>query len=174
MNTNAGDVTMDLGKAALVWDGSTNTWEIAGSDNDWNGGTPENFFNNDDVTFDDTLIAANQTITLGTTVQPGSITVNNSTYSYVISGAGGISGSTGINKSGTNSIELNGTNTYTGAVSITGGTFKMGSVTALGSTVAGTSVSGGGTLDIAGTGTGFTANTLNLGNEVVTISGTGV
>jgi autotransporter-associated beta strand protein len=167
---NATDVTMDLGKAALVWDGSTATWEIGGAENDWNGVTPENFFNNDDVTFDDSLVAANQTITMAAGLQPGSITVNNSTYSYALTG-GGIAGSTGITKTGSLGLDLGGTNSYTGAVSVNNGTLRITTNTALGSTAGGTTVSGTGTLDIGGIGT---INALNIQGEAVTISGAGV
>jgi fibronectin-binding autotransporter adhesin len=166
---NATDVTMDLGKAALVWDGSTATWEIGGVENDWNGGTPENFFNNDDVTFDDSLIGANQTITMSTGLQPGSITVNNSTYTYALTG-GGIAGSTGITKTGSLGLDLGGANSYTGSVSVSNGILKITTNTALGSTAGGTNVSGTGTLDIGGLAT---ADSLNIQGEAVTISGAG-
>lgn len=166
---NPTNVTMDLGKAALVWDGSTATWEIGGTENDWNGVTPENFFNNDDVTFDDSLITANQTITMAAGLQPGSITVSNSTYTYALTG-GGIAGSTGITKTGSLGLDLGGTNSYTGAVSVNNGILKITSTTALGSTAGGTTVSGTGTLDIGGIAT---ADSLNIQGEAVTISGAG-
>ena len=61
-------------------------------------------------------------------------------------------------------LTLSGNNTYTGTTSITAGKLIAGHNAALGSTAAGTSVSGTGILDINGK---------SLGTEVITISGTG-
>src|SRR6185369_16528915 len=99
----------------LVWKGNLNsgTWDINTTQNFTLSGNPSNFFNLDLVTFDDT--ATNKNVTLNANVLPFSMTVNNSTgNNYVISGSGGIGGTTGITKTGTGSLTLNTTNTYTG------------------------------------------------------------
>jgi autotransporter-associated beta strand protein len=59
---------------------------------------------------------------------------------------------------------LNGNNTYGGATSVSSGTLKLGSNTALGSTAGGTSVSSGGFLDLNGR---------TVGAEALTFTGTG-
>jgi len=59
---------------------------------------------------------------------------------------------------------LNGNNTYSGATTVSSGTLKLGSNTALGSTLGGTTVSSGGILDLNGK---------TVGAEGLTFSGTG-
>ena len=65
---------------------------------------------------------------------------------------------------------LSGTNTYTGLTTISGGTLVAQNNSALGKTTGATTVNGG-TLDLGGT---LGGNALNLGAEVITISGSGV
>ena len=83
--------------------------------------------------------------------------------SGAISGAGSLVKSDG----GTTRLTGAGANTYTGNTTITAGTLQIEKATALGSTAAGTVVSSGGTLALAGSGTTFAA-------EGLTINGTGV
>lgn len=169
VSANAVDLT--LGNTSLTWTGTGGSnWDVNTTTN-WNDTTPaaSKFLFGDAVTFNDTP-GANQTIGLGVSVQPSSITVNNSLYNYSISGAGAIAGTTGLTKSGTANLDLGGTNTYTGNTSINGGILKMLSTTALGANTSNVSISGGGTLDLGN----LTANGINLGNRIVTISGTGV
>jgi autotransporter-associated beta strand protein len=155
--------TVDLGNASRTWDNGTasSIWNIL--DANWAEGDGL-FVDGDSVTFSDTP-GSNQTISLPSNVAPGSISFSNSTaVSYSINGTGAITGSTGISKSGTGTASLGGTgNTYTGTVTITGGTLRALSTTALGATSAGTIVNGG-TLDLNG---------INVGNEAISIQGTG-
>ncbi|MCW1926443.1 autotransporter-associated beta strand repeat-containing protein [Luteolibacter arcticus] len=167
-NVGANNVTLDVTKKSLVWDGSTTTWEIAGTDNDWNAGANDNFFTGDNVTFDETHIAGDQTVTMTGALLPGSVTVDNDTYKYTLTGSG-FGGSGGLTKTGDVDLDLGGVNTFTGPVSISGGIVKLTTTGALGNGSA-IAISGGGTLDLGS----HTANTLNLGSKVVTISGTGV
>jgi fibronectin-binding autotransporter adhesin len=86
----------------------------------------------------------------------------------IVQTAGGIGGK--VVKTGTGTLTLSGNNGYSGDTTVSAGTLKIGSSTALGSggafsTLAGTTVSPGATLDLNGT-TGI--------NEVITINGTGV
>jgi fibronectin-binding autotransporter adhesin len=70
----------------------------------------------------------------------------------------------GITKAGSGRLILSNGNTYDGAVSVTAGTLVANNAGALGSTVAGTTVSSGAALDLR----------VNIGTEALTISGTGV
>lgn len=82
----------------------------------------------------------------------------NITASNVISGAGSLT------KLGTNTLTLSGNNTYSGVTNITVGTLSAQNANALGSTASGTIVASGATLEI---------NNANIGNEALTLSGTG-
>jgi autotransporter-associated beta strand protein len=79
-------------------------------------------------------------------------------------GAGKITGSAGIVKSGASTFTLGMDNDYSGTVSIQAGIFKAASTHALGSATGETVVESGGTLDIAG-------NALN--GETISVSGAG-
>jgi autotransporter-associated beta strand protein len=78
-----------------------------------------------------------------------------------------ISGSGTVSQTGSGTLALIGGNTFTGAVSVLQGTLQAGNNSALGTTNGGTTVASGATLEII-------ANAINLGQEPITISGTGV
>ena len=87
--------------------------------------------------------------------------------------AGAISGTGSLLKSdsGTTRLTGSGTNTYTGATAVSGGTLQIEKASALGSTAAGTTVSVGGTLALAGTGTTFAAEGLTINGDGVSNAG---
>lgn len=163
------DVTIDVNKKTLTWDGTTATWEIGGSDNDWNDASNDNYFQGDDVVFDETYVTTDQTVTMTGALAPSSIIVNNDEWKYTITGSG-ISGTTGIVKNGIWDLDLGGANTFTGAVAINGGVVKMLSTTALGANTANVTIASGGALDLGS----LTANAINLGARSVTIAGAGI
>jgi len=72
-----------------------------------------------------------------------------------------------VTQNGSGTLNLSAVNTFTGAVAVLQGTLQTGDSSALGTTNGGTTISSGATLDI-------TANAINLGQEIITISGTGV
>lgn len=154
---------------SLVWQGgitgtATNNWDLTISTNWLQGGSVvTNFHHYDSVTFNDT--ATNLNAVVAGTLAPGAITVN-STNAFSFSGTGKISGSTGLTKSGTNFLTIGNTggNDFSGTVTISVGTVKAGSATALGATNGATVISGTGALDVGGQ---------NLGAEPVTVSGSG-
>jgi autotransporter-associated beta strand protein len=119
------DVTIDVNKKTLAWDGTTATWEIAGTQNDWNGGANDNYFDGDDVVFDGTYVTADQAITLGVNVEPSSVTVGGNDWAYSITGTGGILGSTKLVKNGTNTLTLGGANNFTGGIALNAGRLEV-------------------------------------------------
>ena len=157
--------------ASLVWKGNNalhpNYWDTLTTTNWSNGGTPDEFYTADNVTFDDKASTFNVAIQ-GASVLPTSVTVNSAT-NYTITGV--IGGSTTLTKGGTGTLLLPNANSYTGLTLITNGILNVQVSGALGSTASGTVVSGNGTLDV-GTPP-LLANTINLGSRVLTISGNG-
>ncbi len=154
--------------------GANLRWASA-SDTTWNNvvtnwfnldsSQPSPFYAGDSVLLDDTTgIETELTIPSGVNVAPSSITINTTNNSFIIDGAGHISGTTGIVKSGPSSVEIDTANTFAGTVDIQGGTLRTGSGSALGTTAGGTTVENGATLDVNGQ---------NLGGEIVTITGAG-
>jgi autotransporter-associated beta strand protein len=79
--------------------------------------------------------------------------------------AAAITGTGTLTKQNVNTLTLSGANIYSGLTTISAGTLRVGNATALGLTTAGTTVTGGATLDVNG---------FNLGAEVVTAIGDGV
>jgi len=163
----AGEIRVHVSGAPvdLVWqgDGTANSWDVAATTN-WNAaGTPAQFQQLDRVVFNDAG-SNSPSISLTAAVEPGSMTVESS-KDYTIGGTGKLGGKTSVLKSGAGTLTLGTANTFTGAIAITGGKLKAGNASALGSADAGTTVSGGGTLDLYG---------YDLGAEPLTISGSGV
>ena len=80
----------------------------------------------DRVIFDDSYITTNTTVTLNSIVNPTSLAFSNSVYSYTVAGAGGVAGTIGLTKDGSNTVTLANPNGYSGATVVNGGTLKIG------------------------------------------------
>ncbi len=115
--------------ASVVW--------TANEDNVWNFADKENFRNvssnvadvfvaGDDVTFNDE--AKSGVVKLEENVSPTSITFDNSTLNYTISGDKAIEGTSTITKKGSANVTINTTNTFTGAVNIEDGKLIVNSL----------------------------------------------
>ena len=101
-------------------DGVANAWNITTAN--WlNGATASTYSDPDNVTFDDTG-SATPNVTLNFVAQPGSVTFNNSSENYTISGTGGIIGSASITLNGSGTVTLLTANTYNGPTTINAGT----------------------------------------------------
>lgn len=120
------------------------------------------------------------TITSGTLALGGAGTLSGGSHSGTISNAGTfavatsanqtlsgvISGNGTIQKSGSGTLTLSGINTFTGDLTIAGGTLVVGHASALGATTTPTSITSGGTLNL-------NSKTLDAG-ETIRVAGTGV
>lgn len=155
--------------ASLTWKGNDITnptyWDIATTFN-WSNGSPDRFFGNDSVTFDNTassFIVAVQ----GSSVSPGNMVFDNSLANpYTFSG-GGIGGGGSLTKNGAGTLSIGNTlshsggiavnagvvslgtvnnNTFTGGISISGGELQFGGATLVGSLNAQPVTMTGGTL----------------------------
>ncbi len=149
--------------AAPRWNGTVagGVWDIGTTTNwvDINTLLPIVYNNGSPVVLDDNA-AGTTTINLSATVQPGALTVNNSTLPYTLTGSGVIGGSTGLVKDGTNVFTITNSsgNTYTGPTIIQSGILSVsklangGSASAIGASSANPTnlVLAGGTLSYNG------------------------
>ena len=126
----------------MTWDNSQSavgdgaTWDFNQQNFDdigVNGDIPVIFFQGVGTTFNDSN-NGHYNVTLGTAVNPASVTVNNSAGNYVFSGSGGIAGTATLAKSGSGTLTLATANSYTGATTVTAGTVAVTNVGAFGTT----------------------------------------
>ncbi|MCX7045484.1 MAG: autotransporter-associated beta strand repeat-containing protein, partial [Candidatus Sumerlaeota bacterium] len=139
-------LTILTASANLVW----NNGALTGK---WNLNTDANFTGNkfmnlDNVTFTDTAAGP---VTLEGALLPGSVLVN-SAAGYTFTGAGSISGLTGLTKSGASALIVNNANTYTGATTINEGTLTISGAGNLGGGDYGGAILNNGALVYSGPG----------------------
>lgn len=178
LENNVGNGSVDFvmdGFAFPIWSGLGNgawTTDVQTTKN-WNlssGGTTD-FLLQDAVTFSDAATGGTSVSINGNDVEPSSVIFTNASKAYTISGANGITGATGITKSGAARVAFNTTaNSFTGPVTINAGTVAAQSVDDIGETSSlgsGTDIIINGaatTLEYTGTGADST-------NRPVTITG---
>jgi autotransporter-associated beta strand protein len=135
-------VTSSGATGNLVWTGDitngfANAWDINTSTNWLFNGVPAVYFDADIVNFTDAGTNLNGTLnqpTLDVVVNPGAI-IFNSASNYVLTsltGLGTIAGPTSLTKSGTGSVSIQISNTYSGGTLVNGGTLSVTNVTGLG------------------------------------------
>ncbi len=159
-------ITVTNAHPQLVWvgDGSANQWNT--SSLNWSNlvsGALISYADGDSVTFND--LSANTTVNIPGTLNPGTVTVNNSTKDYTFSG-GSLAGTNGLTKSSAGTLTLNQNNTFSGGILLSGGRLRLGNDAALGS---GLLTLGGGTI----TSDGATARTVTNSLQVSGASGIG-
>ncbi len=183
LGTNALKITIPVtrGPGSVTWVGgrSTNTWDLANIVNWANAGAADVFVANDAVTFDDTG-TTNTNVTLNIIAPVSAMNVSGSA-NYTISGSGAIAGTNGLTKSGTGTLTLNTTNTFTGPVAIMGGVVAvktlanegMPSPLGVGGADATNLVMDGGTLSLVGAQTASARNfTIGSNGATFNISST--
>ena len=126
-NSLVASATTSATPPSLTWrgDGIANAWDIATTSNWLNGTNVTLYADTVFVTFNDRG-SNSPAINLSATVMPGSLLFSNSTKSYTLGGSGGVAGATALVKSGSGSLTLNLTNTYTGGTIISNGTVIAG------------------------------------------------
>jgi autotransporter-associated beta strand protein len=126
LSNNPVDTSIDLTYTGgtLTWEGKLSTaWDLNTTAN-WNlGGSPTYFLTGDAALFDDS--ATSGSVVLSGTQTPSSLTINNETLAYTLSG--GTLGGTGlVNKLGTGVATITSDTTYGGATWIDAGTLTFG------------------------------------------------
>ncbi len=158
--TSAGAPRWDGTVVGGVWDiNSTANWFDLGTSitSTYHDGTP--------VLFNDAATGTTN-VNLVATVTPASLTFNDNSLGYVITGTGKISGAIGLNKSGAANVTLlnTGGNNFTGPVVLSGGTLTV------------TNLANGGTASAIGASSAnqtnlvFAGGTLSYGGSPVTIN----
>ncbi len=110
-----------------VWSGNAGgNWDIGLTTNWLNlaTGLPTYFEQGNLVTFDDTATGTTN-VNVVASVTPGSLTFNNNSLIYTLSGTGSINGSIGLLFQGSSIVNLYTTNGYTGPTTIANGTLGV-------------------------------------------------
>ncbi len=159
------DPKSDTSFILLVWQGGgTNPWDLATTATWLENTTPRVFRDKRHLTISDSG-SNSPAINLVGTLAPGSLAVTNSTKAFTLSGTGSLSGTTGLVKSGTNTLTLATANTYSGPTAIDAGVVTLQHATALGSATGGTTVTNNARLELEGN--------ITVTGEPLTLSGTG-
>ncbi len=120
--TNADELDLDVTSlASIVWTGSTNTsWNTSTTNWMQQGAGATQYIDSpgDSVIFDDSAAPRTNVTINGADVHPSSVTFNNNSSTYTISGTNAIAGNTGLVLAGSGTVVLMNSNTFTGPTSI--------------------------------------------------------
>jgi Immunoglobulin domain len=162
------DVVFGTSRRSLTWagDGSTNAWNFSAPN--WNDGVGATaFVDGDPVTFDDSG-SDTPAVTVPSDVATASITVANDLKNYTLGGAGTVSSSGGLTKSGLGSLTLTAPADFGSAVVVNGGDLALNGTASIGGDF--NINSGAGMVALGGTNT-FTGSMIANGGTV-TLGGT--
>ena len=165
VSQNSTNLRWNLGLGGGNWDNSTSANWVKTSD----GVTNQAFADGDNVTFS----GVGGTVAIASNVGPGEVAVSAASGTYTFSGAAGITGTTGITKTGAGTLVINNANYYTGITAISGGgVVKISNADALGAIGLGakTTVASGSALEITG-GVTTAAETLEIAGSGVSSDG---
>ena len=177
ISTATGTVKATLTADNALWKGglSGNVWDLTTA-NWFTNGVTGPYHDPDFVTFDDNGNTASP-VNLTTLAQPSSVTFSNIARNYTISGAGQISGNSGLTLAGDGvssggNVTLLTTNNYTGGTTINFGTLQVGNGTADGGIDSSSAITNNGALVFNQNSTHSLAASL-AGTGSLTKSGTG-
>ncbi|HEV2320224.1 MAG TPA: autotransporter-associated beta strand repeat-containing protein, partial [Verrucomicrobiae bacterium] len=163
----------------IAWNAGSGTWDIGGTAN-WldplgSATTYQQIASlGDNVLFNDSAPGPSPiTVTLNSTVTPSSVTVNNANNAYIVSGNGDIAGSDTLVKTGSGTVTLATTNSFTGGIDINGGAVIFDTLANLG---AGAISFNGGTLQYNGNTDDISTRNvvLNAGGGTINTAGSSV
>jgi len=165
INLNINDVN------APRWEGlAGGNWDIGLTTNWINGGSglPTYFSEGSEVRFNDEALGTTS-VNLVTTVHPTSVTFNHTNLAYTLSGAGKISGATGLAKQGGGTLTIVNNHDFTGPTVISGGVVSVANLANAGAP----SPIGSGNLVLAGGTLSYTgpASAINRGYTVQGVGG---
>jgi fibronectin-binding autotransporter adhesin len=194
LSNNTDNSSIDLvvtGISSAKWDGTVNSdWDIDTTTNWVDALTSaattylESAVPGDSVVFDDTASGTTM-VNLTTTLSPVLVTLANTNKTYVFNGPGSLSGTTPLVKSGGGLVILtnSGVNDFSGAITINGGTLRLGLAANRLPTVASVALEdvSGATLDLGGvdqtvsvlSGGGPNGGNVDLGAGVLTTMASG-
>jgi autotransporter-associated beta strand protein len=133
-NPSQSAVDLVVSVSPLTWKGNVNgIWDIDTTANWLIGAAAQKYLENDVVLFDDNASPTGTNVTLDTVVQPASLTFDNSSKDFTLSGTGGIGGTTPITKKGSGTVTLLNANSSTGTTTVEFGTLRLGDGTVNGS-----------------------------------------
>ena len=165
------DLVVSVGNQ-VTWAAGSGTWDFS-TPNWHSGASTVDYADGNFAIFEDTQSGASPiTVTLNTTVNPGSVTVNNTAKTYAISGSGAIAGAASLIKEGTNNLTLVNNNTYTNVTALNSGTTILdytGGATSIISSNSPLSF-GGGTLNVNGINSGVSTQSF-AGTTIITDGG---
>ncbi len=111
----------------IRWTGAqSTTWDFD-TENFSYEGVPTTFVSGDGILFDDEVSSGN--VVISDMMTTSSVTFNNETKSYTLSGTGGLSGNSSLTKNGAGKLKITTDKSdYTGATIINGGTLEVSSL----------------------------------------------
>ena len=172
---NALDLTVDTADFP-IWTGaqssewSTNT--IPGAKN-WvlnsNNAMTTDYMQGDSVLFNDNAGLVSTTVDISVAnVSPSSVTFNNSTHDFTLTGTSGIAGGTALTKMGSGALTITNANAYSGGTFVQNGTLNANVAGALG---AGPLTATGGTTNLNAAGAmGSTTSAININGGTVNLA----
>ena len=109
--------------STLNWNGNySNVWDVYNTPNFYNYGSDDRFIADDAIVFDDYANVFD--VQIGTSVEPASVTFDNSINDYTLSGDS-IVGNGSLTKEGTAMASILNTNRYRGGTFVNGGTLTI-------------------------------------------------
>ncbi|HEY4788846.1 MAG TPA: autotransporter-associated beta strand repeat-containing protein [Bacteroidales bacterium] len=131
LNNSGGVISLTIesarGAAKIVWNGSSDTWDLQTTPAWSLSGVPVTFVPNDSVIFDPTG-SNNSLVKIVGTLNVDNISVDASANNYTFSGTGNLGGTAGLTKTGNGTLSVLTTNSFTGKTVVNGGKLEISSL----------------------------------------------